>query len=152
MKKKIFLFVSVFACLVPSGLWAQSSKVWQEDYAHVKVEFYTPEIVRVTKYFKEQPVDGQSLVVTMKPQEVAVTKKQNSVSSAKITVKYNPQTKALSFYDAKGKLLLAEKSWSAALPRHAIYEHLLRVTQSFLLKKDETIYGLGTIQDGKLSR
>ncbi len=152
MKKKIFLFVSVFACLVPSGLWAQSSKVWQARQTCVKVQFYTPEIVRVTKTIKDQPVGGQSLVVTLKPQDVSVTKKTNSVSSAKITVKYNPQTDALSFYNAKGKLLLAEGSWSAEFPRHAVNLTTFRLTQKFLLKKDEAIYGLGTIQDGKLNR
>jgi alpha-D-xyloside xylohydrolase len=152
MKKKIFLFVSVFACLVPSGLWAQSSKVWQARQTCVKVQFYTPEIVRVTKTIKDQPVGGQSLVVTLKPQDVSVTKKTNSVSSAKITVKYNPQTDALSFYDAKGKLLLAEGAWTAEFPRHAVNLNTFRLTQKFLLKKDEAIYGLGTIQDGKLNR
>ena len=134
MKKKIFLFVSVFACLVPSGLWAQSSKVWQARQTCVKVQFYTPEIVRVTKTIKDQPVGGQSLVVTLKPQDVSVTKKTNSVSSAKITVKYNPQTDALSFYDAKGKLLLAEGAWTAEFPRHAVNLNTFRLTQKFLLK------------------
>ncbi len=135
-----------------TGLNAQNFQVWEEGQVRVAVQFYTPEIVRVMRNIDNSPVGQQSLVVTLKPQDVTVIRKPNSVSSAKITVKYNPQTGALSFYDAKGKLLLAEKSWKAEFPRHAVYLNTFKLTQSFLLKKDETIYGLGTIQDGKLNR
>ena len=147
-----YLMIFAFLSLMTTGLKAQNFQVWQAGQTCIKVQFYTPEIVRVTKTIKDQPVGGQSLVVTLKPQDVSVTKKTNSVSSAKITVKYNPQTDALSFYDAKGKLLLAEGSWSAEFPRHAANLNTFRLTQKFLLKKDEAIYGLGTIQDGKLNR
>ena len=152
MKTIRFLIIFAFLSLITMGVNAQSSQVWQDDQFCVKVEFYTPEIVRVTKYFADQPVYGQGLVVTMKPQDVAITKKPNSVSSAKITVKYNPQNGALSFYDAKGKLLLAEKELKIQFPRHRVYLNTFNLTQSFSLQKDEAIYGLGTIQDGKLNR
>ena len=147
-----YLMIFAFLSLMTTGLKAQNFQVWQAGQTCIKVQFYTPEIVRVTKTIKDQPVGGQSLVVTLKPQDVSVTKKTNSVSSAKITVKYNPQTDALCFYNAKGKLLLAEGSWSAEFPRHAVNLNTFRLTQKFLLKKDEAIYGLGTIQDGKLNR
>ena len=152
MKTIRFLFLFVFLSLMVSGLNAQNPQVWRQGQSCVKVEFYTPEIVRVTKYFDNQSPDRQSLVVTLKPQQVAVTKKQNSVSSSKITVKYNPQTATLTFTDAKGKVLLAEKGCSFEARTNAVEPNTFKLTQSFLLQKGEQIYGLGTIQDGKLSR
>ena len=135
---KIFkiLFVSASMSLIPSGLMAQSSQIWQSEQTCIKAEFYTPEIVRITKYPAGKTPDGKSLVVTAVPQDVKLTKKQNSVSSSKIKVKFNPQTFALSFYDAKGKLLLAEKSFSLEDRPGAVERNTYKLTQSFLLKKD----------------
>jgi Alpha-glucosidases, family 31 of glycosyl hydrolases len=48
----------------------------------------------------------------------------------------------------KGKVLLKEKGWS--LIRKNIDE--FEVSQTFALDKDEAIYGLGTIQNGKMNR
>ena len=48
----------------------------------VKIEFITPSIVHVVK---GQPT--KTLVVTAKPQDVAVTKKGNTTSSKELTVK-----------------------------------------------------------------
>ena len=96
----------------------------------VKIEFVTPSIVHVTK---GQPT--KSLVVTAKSEG------HLAMSSDVLTVKKDPKTGCLTFLTAKGKVLLREKSCDIA-----------KVSQTFLLDKDEAIYGLGTIQDGKMNR
>ena len=101
----------------------------------VKVEFITPSIVHVVK---GQPT--KTLVITAKPEQVKVVKKGNITSSSELTVKQDAQGN-LTFLTAKGKLLLKEKSCDVKEAR-----------QTFTLDKDEAIYGLGTIQNGKMNR
>ena len=101
----------------------------------VKVEFITPSIVHVVK---GQPT--KTLVITAKPEQVNVVKKGNVTSSSELTVKQDAQGN-LTFLTAKGKLLLKEKSCDVKEAR-----------QTFTLDKDEAIYGLGTIQNGKMNR
>ena len=101
----------------------------------VKIEFITPSIVHVVK---GQPT--KTLVVTAKPQDVAVTKKGNTTSSKELTVKQDAKGN-LTFLTAKGKVLLKEKECD-----------VLKARQTFTLDKDEAIYGLGTIQNGKMNR
>ena len=95
----------------------------------------TPSIVHVVK--------GQAtktLVVTLQPQQVEVSKKGNTLSSSELTVKWDAQGN-LTFLTRKGKVLLREKDCDIKEAR-----------QTFTLDKDEAIYGLGTVQDGKMNR
>ena len=101
----------------------------------VKVEFFTPSIVHVVK---GQPT--KTLVVTAKPEQVAVTQKGNIWASSELTVKQDAQGN-LTFLTAKGKVLLREKNCDVKAVR-----------QTFLLDKGEAIYGLGTFQNGKMNR
>ena len=103
--------------------------------AQVKVEFMTPSIVHVVK---GEPT--KSLVVIAKPEQVDVKQKGNTWSSSALTVKQDAQGN-LTFLTAKGKVLLREKNCDVAEAR-----------QTFTLDKDEAIYGLGTIQNGKMNR
>ena len=111
--------------------WAVAA-VAQTD---VKVDFLTPNIVHVVK--------GQAtktLVVTLQPQQVEVSKKGNALSSSELTVKQDAQGN-LTVLTRKGKVLLREKDYDINEAR-----------QTFSLDKDEAIYGLGTVQDGKMNR
>ena len=112
------------ALLLTTATWAQ-----------VKVEFMTPSIVHVVK---GEPT--KSLVVIAKPEHVAVKQKGNTWSSSTLTVKQDAQGN-LTFLTAKGKILLREKACDVTEAR-----------QTFTLDKDEAIYGLGTIQNGKMNR
>ena len=89
----------------------------------VKIEFITPSIVHVVK---GQPT--KTLVVTAKPQDVAVTKKGNTTSSKELTVKQDAKGN-LTFLTAKGKVLLKEKECD-----------VLEARQTFTLDKDEAIH------------
>ena len=103
----------------------------------VKIEFVTPSIVHVTK-----GTPTKSLVVTAKPMDQShCTMVNGQWKSSDLTVKQDPKTGALTFLTAKGKVLLREKGCDIA-----------KVSQTFQLDKDEAIYGLGTIQNGKMNR
>ena len=121
------------ALLLTTAAWAQE----------MKVEFMTPSIVHVVK---GEPT--KSLVVIAKPEQVKVTQKGNTWKSSELTVKLDPETQTLVFMTSKGKVLLKEKGIS--MVRKNEYE--FEVSQSFFLDKDEAIYGLGTIQNGKMNR
>ena len=123
MRKLLLLF----------AVWMASVGVQAQE---VSVEFFTPRIVHVVK---GQPT--KSLVVTAKPEQAAAVQKGNSWSSSELTVKLDPATKCLTFLTAKGRVLLREKSCDIS-----------QVKQVFALDKDEAVYGLGTIQNGKLNR
>ena len=99
------------------------------------MEFFTPSIVHIVK---GQPT--KTLVVTAKPEEVPVTRKGNTWTSSDLIVKQDTQGN-LTFLTSKGKVLLKEKSCD-----------IKKVSQTFTLDKGEAIYGLGTIQNGKMNR
>ena len=101
----------------------------------VSVEFMTPSIVHVVK---GQPT--KSLVVIAKPQDVALTTGDGLWKSSELTVRQDAQGR-LTFLTARGKVLLREKGCDASQAR-----------QTFTLDKGEAVYGLGTIQNGKMNR
>jgi len=122
--------IAILALLAPIAMCAQG----------VKIEFFTPSVVHVVKY-QGQAVSPQSKVIIAKPQDVKLTRKGNATSSSNLTVKLDDKTGCITFLDAKGKVLLREKSHSFA-----------PLNQTFTLDKGEAIYGLGTIQNGKMNR
>ena len=122
--------LAILALLAPIAMCAQG----------VKIEFFTPSVVHVVKY-QGQAVSPQSKVIIAKPQDVKLTRKGNATSSSNLTVKLDEKTGCITFLDAKGKVLLREKSHSFA-----------PLNQTFTLDKGEAIYGLGTIQNGKMNR
>ena len=101
----------------------------------VKVEFFTPGIVHVVK---GQPT--KSLVITAQPEQVDVARQGNTWKSRELIVKQDAQG-CLTFCTAQGRVLLREKDCDVT-----------KVRQTFTLDKDEAIYGLGTIQNGKMNR
>ena len=123
MKK---LFLSLAALFVSAAVMAQQD---------VKIEIFTPSIVHVVK---GQPT--KTLVVTAKPSDVAVKQSGKTWQSSELIVKQDAQGN-LTFLTAKGKVLLKEKNCDVSGAR-----------QTFTLDKNEAIYGLGTIQDGKMNR
>ena len=131
MKRYLFLFA---ACLTTVAALAQPD---------VKIEFFTPSIVHIVK---GQPT--KSLVITAKPEQVEVIKQGNTWKSSELMVKYDPAMMSFTFCTAKGRVLLREQGWSTI--RQNLEE--FKVSQTFLLDKDEAIYGLGTIQNGKMNR
>ena len=123
--------------------WLMAMSLGSVKAQDVKVEFFTPSIVHVVK---DEPT--KTLVITAKPEPVPVTHTGNTWKSSELTVKLEPETQTLVFMTNKGKVLLREKGISMVRKTEDEFE----VSQSFFLDKDEAIYGLGTIQNGKMNR
>ena len=123
--------------------WLMAMSLGSVKAQDVKVEFFTPSIVHVVK---DDPT--KTLVITAKPENVAVTHTGNTWKSSELTVKLEPETQTLVFMTNKGKVLLREKGISMVRKNTGEFE----VSQSFFLDKEEAIYGLGTIQNGKMNR
>ena len=138
-------------CMVVAAVSAEPVKVIAGK-TMVSVEFFTPSVVRVVKAPLGHEFHKQSMVVIATPQDVKISKKGNTVSSEAMTVKIDPKTGALTF-SAKGETLLCEKGLTTFEPRTTGPDAgKFRVTQGFALDKDEAIFGLGTIQNGKMNR
>lgn len=122
-----------------------------------EVKFYSPEIVRVTKY---QTTDALAktdakFVVTMQPQTVELTRTESETSdtlkSEKMTVACNRQTGVLSFFRPDGTALIRERAKAVFSRRSAHTIDQYNVSQSFRLSNGEAIYGFGQVQDGSLN-
>ena len=107
----------------------------QAKAQEVKVEFFTPQIVHIVK---GQPT--QTRVITAIPDNAVASKQGNTWKSEALTIKLDAKGN-LTFLDSKGKVLLREKDYDVNDAR-----------QTFTLDKGEAIYGLGTIQNGKMNR
>ncbi|MBR6538647.1 MAG: DUF5110 domain-containing protein, partial [Bacteroides sp.] len=86
--------------------------------------------------------------------KVSTTQKGESiiVKSNKLQVVLNKADGSLSFADAKGNNLLKEKGATVFTPFNDAGNQTFKVKQAFTLDKDETIYGLGNLEKGKLSQ
>ena len=119
---------------------------------NVKIEFFTPSIVHIVKTPDGATYEGKSLVVTAQADDVALTRRGNEVRSSELTVRLDAKTNALTFLTAKGRVLLREKSHHFEQLTTGSDAGKWQVGQTFTLDKDEAIYGLGTIQNGKMNR
>ena len=143
--------LTAWLCLAAAAMNAAPVEI-QAGKTMVSVEFFTPTVVRVVKAPVGHEYRKQSLVVIATPQDVKVSQKGNTISSEALTVKMDPKTGALTFA-AKGQTLLREKGATTFEPRTAGPDAgKFRVAQEFTLDKGEAIYGLGTIQNGKMNR
>ena len=149
MGKRISLMATLLCFLATT--WAGEPAIFETNGTKVSVEFYAPGIVRVLKAPVGHQYQKQSLVVIAQPQEVNVTKKGNTLQSSELTVKVDPRTGAVTFIGG-GKTLLREQTCSFEPRETGPDAGSYRVTQRFSLDPDEAIYGLGTIQNGKMNR
>ena len=110
----------------------------------VEVTFYTPSIVRIYKAPDLNFSPKQSLSVTMQPEQVKVSRSKEKLDknisvdvykTDKLTVTVLGGT--VMFKDNKGNTLLAERTSD-------------KLRQTFNIDKDEPIYGLGILQEGRM--
>ena len=147
MKHILSLISSQFSLILCLLFVASTAKADQ-----VKIEFFTPSIVHVVKTPGDATYQSKSLVVTASADDVALTRRGNETRSSELTVRLDPKTNALTFLTSKGRVLLREKSHSFEQRTTGADAGKWQVGQTFLLDKDEAIYGLGTFQDGKMNR
>lgn len=117
----------------------------------IKVEFYTPSIVRIVKVPTGHTFNKKSLVVIANPLDVAITRNGNKITSDSLSITVDKLGR-ITFKNKKGKLLLKEKNSNFVLRTDGADKGAYKVSQTFSLEKDEPVYGLGTIQNGILNR
>lgn len=118
-----------------------------------EVIFYTPRTVHIVKAKGDQPKQG-SLVVTAHPEKVKVRKSTTdgttTYSTSDLTVKV--EGGKVAFYDPNGNLLTAEGESRFTPITEGPNKGAYRVKQSFSVEADEGIYGIGLLQNGKMSQ
>ena len=118
-----------------------------------EVIFYTPRTVHIVKSKGDQPKQS-SLVVTAHPEKVKVRKSTadgtTTYSTSALTVKV--EGGKVAFYDPNGNLLTAEGESRFTPITEGPDKGAYRVKQSFSVEADEGIYGIGLLQNGKMSQ
>ena len=150
----------MFVALTVIAANAQDTKRLELTAAdmNINVTFYSPEIIRVTKTpLGSNSPKNKSEVVTMSPQSSLSVAESSTASafrlkSSSLSVTINRHTGLISFATANGKPLLKEKATTFAPRATGSDKGRYTVSMSYQLDKDEAIYGLGTVQDGKLNR
>ena len=121
----------------------------------VEIEFYSPSIVRVFKTPAGLDVDKKSLSVIKEPEKTNVTLKKTNdgllLESKQIRVVVDWKTGTITFFAKGGDTMLREKNSSARFTDfNDAGNKTFTIHQSFVLDKDEAIYGLGQQQKGKM--
>ena len=111
--------------------------------SRVDIQFLSPEVIRVLKYPAGTGHHKNSFSVVQQPGNTWFTftrENGNAVLRSKaLTVRLDLHTGTIRFYTTGSRLLLAEKDGGARFDP---------VTQTFTLKDEEAVYGLGQHQQG----
>ena len=123
------------------------------DGGTLRVDFWSPEIVRVTYVNGTEFPTNKSLSVVASPEKVKLKRQENgqafTLGSSEINVKIDKQTGAVSFFDASNRLLLQESPQGRRIaPATVAGAEVTSCAQSFETAADEGIYGLGQHQRG----
>jgi alpha-D-xyloside xylohydrolase len=121
----------------------------------MEIQFYSPTMVRILKWPQGKTFTKESFSVIKVPQQTAFTVKQTgdelSLISESLRVSLNLKNGRIFFATAKGQTLLNEKESGATFTGfNDAGVNTYTIFQSFVLDKDETIYGLGQQQQGKM--
>ncbi len=121
----------------------------------IEIQFCNSTTVRVLKWPETGTVNKQSLAVIKTPVKTEFSLKQQGTNiylkSRNLQVVLNLENGRLSFRSATGQMLLNEKASGAVF--NNIDDAGIRtcsVNQSFVLDKEEAIYGLGQQQQGEM--
>jgi alpha-D-xyloside xylohydrolase len=159
MKRIYVLICLVLACTIVSKAqtWQQTDLGIKTSIANlsIDIQFYSPSIVRIVKTPIDKSFTKESLSVIKKPQKTVVRIKKDgnqlNLTSEKIQVQLNLGSGVLSYYAKTGELLLKEKEGGTQLtPFDDAGNSTYTVLQSYVLDRDEAIYGLGQQQRGKM--
>ena len=156
---KTFLTLAFFSCLMVVSANAQlfeKTELGIETTINaidLEIQFYNPSIIRVLKSPSGKTYEKRSLSVIKSPEKtdlnIIQTGDELILKSESIQVALNLQNGKIAFSLANGKTLLKEQSVKfvefedAGVKTYSIY-------QSYILDKDEAIYGLGQQQNGKM--
>jgi len=160
MNKKLLIIV-LFVFVLVSSIEAQTYQKTDLgikstiNSIDVEIQFYGPSTVRVLKWPEGKTFTKESLSVIKTPQKTAYSIKQRgdelSLKSESLMVVLNLKNGKVTFTNTSAVPLLNEKETGVAftyfddtgVKTYTVY-------QSFVLDKEESIYGLGQQQQGKM--
>lgn len=121
------------------------------------ITFYTSRTVRVQKSADGQPlVRNHDFVVTAQPEAVKVKKQVKgditTYATADLRVTVNSATGQVAFADGKGNALVSEDGHRLTPITEGPDRGHYRVRQSWAMAADEPLYGVGLLQNGKMSQ
>jgi len=122
----------------------------------IEIQFYGPSTVRIVKWPDGEEFTKKSLSVIKTPEKVdySVTQTEDELTlkSQRLTVVLNLKTGQLSFKTPESETLLNEKASGAKFTDfNDAGNQTYNISQSYTLDQDEPIYGLGILQQGKMS-
>jgi len=149
---------------------ALTAQVWGQSYQRttngvktsvestdIEVRFFSPQIVRVFKYPKGKMPEKKSFSIVKEEEKTEFSiKEYNNVvalESSEIIVLLNTYTGDVTFTGTDTSPLITEKSRTTRfIPVSYQSQETYKPTQTFLLEKEEAIYGLGQQQTGKMNQ
>lgn len=154
MKKLLSLIAALALCLSAA---AQSSVATINSYGQtITLQAYSPSTIRVIKHPTGSSFINESFAVIAQPSKCKYIIKESSkeliYSTDLIKAVVNKSKGTITFYDKKGRVMLAENAAAEITPVSYATENTLRSKQSWKLDANEPIYGLGISQNGKLSQ
>ncbi len=161
--KKIFLTAALLSFILAAALNAQSIKKTKLGIKatikslKVEIQFYNPSTVRIIKFPEDKAFTKKSLSVIEAPHKTVFSIKQSRddlfLKSQKVQVELNMKDGKITFSTSAGEPLLNEKKDGIAFTNfNDAGDKTYNVCQSFVLDKDEAIYGLGQQQHGKMDQ
>ncbi|MCQ2216802.1 MAG: DUF5110 domain-containing protein [Bacteroidales bacterium] len=156
--KRIFMLIVVM-CAYITGVCAadnQNNFTVNTDKSTVQVKWYTPSSVNIVKSVPGYDYKPLDLVVIADQMGQKISVKENAdshiTSSKELTVKVDKHTGVVTFATLSGKILLQENGEASLKEMMDVDVKAYTVGQSFRLEADEAIYGLGILQNGKMSQ
>ena len=123
--------------------------------SEIEIRFYSPSIVRILKSPGVGMIENESLSVIKVPEKTTFSVKlegdELQLATRELLVVFNQKNGQLSYKTSNQNTLLKEKiSGTSFKPFNDAGSQTHNVTQAFDLEKDESIYGLGSQQQGKM--
>ena len=154
------LFWGICLCFSTNILFAQNYQKTSSgikttvNAVDIEVQFFAPAVARVIKSPEGVAYEKQSLSVIAKPEKVSfkadIQDNKIVLNTRELSVSVDTGTGIVSYFSKDGKVLLAEKSGMQFIDFDDAGTKTYQVYQPFVLDKEEAIYGLGQLQNGKM--
>lgn len=126
------------------------------DGGTVELSFYSPSTVRVVKYPGSDRPGKESYAIIAAPTDVACKVKESprntTVTTSDLTVRIDNKSGELTFISKSGRELLKENGPARFTSITDLGDSTYEVGQTFTLRRDEAVYGLGNLANGRLSQ
>lgn len=154
------LFWGICLCFSTNILFAQNYQKTSSgikttvNAVDIEIQFFAPAVARVIKSPEGVAYEKQSLSVIAKPEKVSfkadIQDNKIVLNTSELSVSVDTGTGIVSYFSKDGKSLLAEKSGMQFIDFDDAGTKTYQVYQPFILDREEAIYGLGQLQNGKM--